>query len=366
MFGAGGLKHGKRRFGSSMKNDNTKYYLVAIAFIGLAYVLLPILMPFVCAALLAYLGDPLATWLEKHKWQRSWAVSLVFVVIFTLLAGVAIVLVPLIEQQFASLVEKVPAIISWVKETVLPWLQVRLNHYGSVNVDEIQQTLQDNIGSAGSVVASILSSVSSSGMAFLSALTNLLLIPLVTFYFLRDWNAILERIQHSFPRRLEDKLTGIAHEVDSVLGAFFKGQLLVMASQSVIYYIGLSLVGLEFSLLISLIIGLVSFVPYLGLIVGLVLACATSVFQLHDVSGVLPIFVVFAVAQVLESFVLTPVLVGDKIGLHPVTVIFSVMVGGQFFGVTGVLLALPVAAVLFVLLRHVNDQYKSSELYKQT
>lgn len=348
-----------------MNNENTKYFLIVIVFIGLAYLLMPILTPFVCAALLAYLSDPLATWLENHKWQRTWAVSLVFVVIFMGLAGMIIVLVPLIEQQFASLIEKIPAIISWAKETVLPWLQVRLNHYGSVNIDEIQQTLQDNIGSAGSVVASILGSVSSSGMAFLSALANLLLIPVVTFYFLRDWDAIIMRTQHLFPRRLEGKLTNIVQEVDSVLGGFFKGQLLVMACQSVIYYIGLSLVGLEFALLISLIIGLVSFVPYLGLIVGLVLAGSASVFQLHDASGILPILIVFAVAQVLESFVLTPVLVGDKIGLHPVMVIFALMVGGQFFGVTGVLLALPVAAVLFVLLQHAKEQYKSSELYKQ-
>ncbi|MDF1689937.1 MAG: AI-2E family transporter [Cycloclasticus sp.] len=348
-----------------MIKDNSKYFLIFIAFIGVLYLLSPILMPFLSAALLAYLGDPLADWLESRKWQRSWAVTLVFSVIFVGLTSILIILVPLIEQQFSSLIEKVPAIISWVKETVLPWLQVRLNSYGHVDVDKLQQTLQENIGGAGSIVASVLGSISSSGMAFLSGLANLVLIPVVTFYFLRDWDVMMAHIHDSFPRRVEGRLTSIMQEVDSVLGAFFKGQILVMVSLSVIYYVGLSLVGLEFALLISLLIGLVSFVPYLGLIVGVVLACGASAFQLHDASGILPILIVFAVAQTLESVVLTPILVGDRIGLHPVAVIFAVMAGGQLFGFTGVLLALPVAAVLLVLLRHVNDQYKNSELYKQ-
>lgn len=349
-----------------MDNNNSKYFLIFIAFVGMVYILSPILMPFLSAALLAYLGDPLADWLEGKKWQRSWAVSLVFAVIFMGITAILVILVPLIEQQFSSLIEKVPAIIGWVKETVLPWLQVRLNSYGSLDVDKLQQTLQENIGGAGSIIASVLGSISSSGMAFLSGLANVVLIPVVTFYFLRDWDDMLAHIHNSFPRGIEARLTAIMREVDTVLAAFFKGQILVMISLSIIYYVGLSLVGLEFALLISLLIGLVSFVPYLGLIVGVFLACGASAFQLHDASGILPILIVFAIAQTLESVVLTPILVGDRIGLHPVAVIFAVMAGGQLFGFTGVLLGLPVAAVLLVLLRHVNDQYKNSELYKQT
>jgi len=346
--------------------NNSKYFLIFIGFVGLVYLLSPILMPFLSAALLAYLGDPLADWLEGKKWQRSWAVSLVFAIIFVGLSAILIVLVPLIEQQFSSLIEKIPAIIGWVKETVLPWLQVRLNSYGSLDVDKLQQTLQENIGGAGTLVASALGSIGSSGMAFLSGLANVVLIPVVTFYFLRDWDVMVAHIHNSFPRGIEARLTGIMREVDTVLAAFFKGQILVMISLSIIYYVGLSLVGLEFALLISLLIGLVSFVPYLGLIVGVFLACGASAFQLHDASGILPILIVFAIAQTLESVVLTPILVGDRIGLHPVAVIFAVMAGGQLFGFTGILLALPVAAVLLVLLRHFNEQYKNSELYKQT
>ncbi len=347
-------------------SKGNKYAMIFIALAGLIYVLSPILMPFLSAALLAYLGDPLVNRLEKYKWSRTLAVSLVFVVIFSVLSAAVIVLVPLIEQQISALIEKIPAIIAWGKDTALPWLQGRLAGLGAIDAEKLQQTLQDNMAGATSIVASVLGSMTSSGMALLSGLANLLLIPVVTFYLLRDWDVMTASIHHAFPRKVEKKAALIGQEVDVVLGAFFKGQVLVMISLAIIYSVGLSWVGLEFALLIGLIAGIVSFVPYLGLIMGLLLACTASVFQLHDASGLIAVFAVFAAAQVLESVVLTPILVGDKIGLHPVAVIFSVMAGGQLFGFTGVLLALPVAAVLLVLLRHLNEQYKNSELYTGT
>ncbi|ORU94170.1 MAG: AI-2E family transporter [Cycloclasticus sp. symbiont of Bathymodiolus heckerae] len=345
-----------------MSNEN-KYALIFVIIVGLTYLLSPILMPFLSAGLLAYLGNPLVNWLEERKWSRTLAVTLVFAVIFSSLTAVVIVLVPLIEQQISALVEKLPEIIAWVKQTVLPWLQVRLSSLGDVDGGQLQQTLKDNLGGAGQIAVGVLGSITSSGMAFLSGLATLVLIPVVSFYFLRDWAVMVEKIHGAFPRKMEAKLTIITQEIDAVLAAFFKGQVIVMLCLAIAYYIGFSLAGLEFALLISLILGLVSFVPYLGLIIGLVLACSASVFQLHDGSGILAILIVFTVVQVLESVVLTPVLVGDKIGLHPVAVIFAVMAGGQLFGFTGVLLALPVAAVLLVLLVHLNTQYKSSELY---
>lgn len=349
-----------------MVSNSTKYVIFFIVLIGLIYSLSPVLMPFLIAALLAYLGNPLVNALESRKWRRTWAVSLVFAVIFIGSTVILIVLVPLIEQQITSLIEKVPAIIQWARETVLPWFQLRLDGLGTANTEQIQQTLQENIGRAGSILANVMGSISSSGLALLSGLANLILIPVVTFYLLRDWDAMLKHLQDIFPRRMEGKLTTISKEIDVVLGAFFKGQILVMLSLSVIYYLGLSIVGLEFALLIALLTGLVSFVPYLGLITGLALACGASIFQLHDASAILPILLVFGVAQVLESVALTPILVGDKIGLHPVAVIFAVMTGGHLFGFTGVLLALPVGAALLVVLRHANDQYKESELYSKT
>jgi len=350
---------------NTMNNDTNKYLLIGLVFAGLVYSLSAILMPFLSAALLAYLGDPLVDKLEQKKWSRSLAVSLVFVVIFCLLSVAMVVLLPLLEQQISILLGKVPMIVAWLKQTALPWLQMRFVGLAELDVDKLQQGLQDNIGGASSIAAGFVSSVSASGMAFVSALANVVLIPVVTFYLLRDWDVMVAKIHDAMPRRVEKKSSQIAKEVDAVLGAFFKGQVLVMLCLAVLYFIGLSIVGLEFALLIAIIAGLVSFVPYLGLIVGLLLACLASLLQLHDASGILAVLLVFTVVQVLESVALTPILVGDKIGLHPVAVIFAVMAGGQLFGFTGILLALPIAAVLLVLFNHANDRYKESELYKQ-
>ena len=196
-------------------------------------------------------------------------------------------------------------------------------------------------------------------------LANLVLIPVVTFYLLRDWDVLVARIHDLLPRYYEAKITEIARESDAVLGEFLRGQLTVMFALGVIYAVGLSLLGLDFGMLIGMLAGIVSFVPYLGVIVGIGLAGVAAMVQFQDLPHVLGVFAVFGVGQLLEGFVLTPKLVGDKIGLHPVAVIFAVMAGGQLFGVVGVLLALPVAAVLVVLLRHAHRRYTSSELYQE-
>mgnify|MGYP003385494843 CR=1 FL=1 len=348
-----------------MTNNNTKYLFLGAIVAGLIYSLSAILMPFLSAALLAYLGDPLVDKLERYKWSRSLAVSLVFAIICSILLAGLIVLLPLVEQQISSLMAKVPTIIEWAKLTALPWLQTHFSGLAQLDLDKLQKTLQDNAGGASSLAASVVASMSASSLVFLSALANVVLIPVVTFYLLRDWDLMVAKIHDALPRRIEKKAVEIAQEVDVVLGAFFKGQILVMFCLASIYFVGLSLLDLEFALLIALIAGLVSFVPYLGLIIGLVLACSASLLQLHDASGILAVLLVFSVAQVLESVALTPILVGDKIGLHPVAVIFAVMAGGQLFGFTGILLALPVTAVLLVLLNHMNDRYKNSRLYKE-
>ena len=348
-----------------MGSDNNKYLLIVLVFAGLLYSLSAILMPFLMALLLAYIGDPLVDRLERYKCSRTVAVSVVFVVIFSLLGGAVVILLPLLEQQISVLLGKVPAVIGWLKQTALPWLQTRSVGLATLDVETLSQTLQDNVGGASSIAASLLRSMSASSMAFIAVLANVLLVPVVTFYLLRDWDLMTAKIHDAIPRRMEQKASQIVKDVDVVLGAFFKGQILVMLCLASLYFIGLSLLGLEFALLIALIAGVVSFVPYLGLIIGVLLACLASLLQLHDVSGILSVLLVFGTVQVLESVLLTPVLVGDKIGLHPVAVIFAVMAGGQLFGFSGVLLALPIAAVLLVLLNHVNDRYKNSPLYKQ-
>jgi predicted PurR-regulated permease PerM len=189
------------------------------------------------------------------------------------------------------------------------------------------------------------------------------LVPVVTFYLLRDWDLIVARFRELLPRRHAEKFIELTLECDDMLAAFIRGQLMVMFALSTIYTIGLAMIGLELSLLIGIVAGVVSFVPYLGLIVGIGLAGLAAFFQFHEWLPIVMVVLVFGVAQVVEGVVLTPRFVGERIGLHPVAVIFSVLAGGQLFGFIGVLLALPAAAVIMVLLRYAHRRYLTSQIY---
>jgi len=339
---------------------------VLLVVAGLLYLLSPILMPFVASAALAYLGDPLVDRLEllklgRFRLPRTAAVSLVFLVFVLVLLVLLVVLVPQLEAQISALLKKAPGYLEWLRANVIPWLRERLQIEGSLaDLGMLRDALSQHWQQAGGIVAGALGKVSSSGLALLGWLANILLIPVITFYLLRDWDHIVEGLRRLLPRASADTWVGLARESDEVLGAFLRGQLAVMAALSLIYVTGLWAVGLDFALLIGLLAGIVSFVPYLGLIVGILLAGIASVLQYQGPDGLLGVAGVFVVAQLLEGSVLTPKLVGDRIGLHPVAVIFAVMAGAQIYGFFGVLLALPVAAVAMVGLRHLFARYRTA------
>ena len=196
-------------------------------------------------------------------------------------------------------------------------------------------------------------------------LMNLVLIPVVTFYLLRDWDLLIKGIRELLPRKIEPTVSTLASEIDEVLGAFVRGQLMVMFALGVIYTAGLWLIGLDLAFIIGMGAGLLSVVPYLGTAVGLVAAVLAAIFQFQDLFHTIMVLLVFGAGQMLEGMVLTPKLVGDRIGLHPVVVIFAVLAGGQLFGFLGILLALPVASALNVLVRHLRDEYTKSTLYHE-
>ncbi len=329
----------------------------------LLYLLAPILTPFMVAAVLAYMGDPLVDRLEAWKLSRTWAVVVVFLGLSLVALILLLILVPMLYRQVGLLVEKIPAFIDWLQHVALPWLGARLGMDTTLDLAELKASLQGNWQQAGSVMSTVLATVSRSGLALAGWLANLVLVPVVTFYLLRDWDILVARIRDLLPRRMEPVVSKLAKESDEVLGAFFRGQLLVMLALAAVYAIGLKLVGLELALLIGLLAGLVSFVPYLGFIVGIVAAAIAALMQFQDPTMLAWVALVFGIGQALEGMVLTPLLVGDRIGLHPVAVIFAVLAGGQLFGFLGVLLALPVGAVIVVLLRHVHDEYLRSTLY---
>lgn len=338
----------------------------ALLLAGLLYLLGPVLTPFLAAAAFAYLGDPLADRLESWRIPRGAAVALVFSLL--LLGGVLLLLlvVPMLERQLVALLRRLPGFIDWLQLTGLPLLS---QHTGLdlslLSVEQLKPALSEHWRSAGSALGKLLGSLSSSGIALIGWFGNLVLIPVVTFYLLRDWDVLVARIRELIPRQLEAQASRIARECDEVIGAFVRGQLLVMLGLGTVYATGLWFVGLEVALLIGMIAGLASIVPYLGFIVGMVAASIAAFMQFQDWQPLIYVATVFGIGQLIEGFVLTPWLVGDRIGLHPVAVIFAVLAGGQLFGFVGVLLALPVAAVIKVLLSHAHARYLRSGLYGQ-
>ena len=227
----------------------------------------------------------------------------------------------------------------------------------------LQQTLAKHWRDAGGVLTQVWQSISGSGLALLGWLANLFLIPVLTFYLLRDWDHLVAGIHALLPRRSAPTVARLAREADRVLGSFLRGQLTVMFALGVIYTTGLWLVGLDLALLIGMLAGLVSFVPYLGLVVGILVAGLAAVLQFQGWEPLPWVILVFVAGQLVEGSVLTPRLVGGQIGLHPVAVIFAVMAGGKLYGFFGILLALPVAAVAMVLVRYVLQNYRASRLY---
>ncbi len=335
----------------------------------LIFLLAPVLMPFVFAAMLAYLGDPLADKLEVFKIRnyqlgRTNAVIVVFTAMFLIVSTVIVILVPKIELQISHFLGHLPIYTKWLNEAVIPWLDQHLGvEISLIEGDKIISLLKSHWQKAGGSALAFMGSVSRSGAVLAAWLMNLILIPVITFYLLRDWDILVKKVHELLPRRAAPTAAKLAIETDNVLAAFLRGQFYVMLALGAIYSIGLWLVGLNLALLIGMLAGIVSFVPYLGSIVGITAACIAALLQFQDVMYLIPVSIVFVVGQSLEGMILTPMLVGDKIGLHPVAVMFAVLAGGQLFGFLGVLLALPVASVVMVILRHIHEIYRDSTFY---
>lgn len=347
-----------------MTDSNKLFLMVATVVAGwLFYQLTPVLMPFFISGLLAYLADPIVDKLESKKLSRTVSVSIVFAVLFLIGLILLLIVLPILTSQIGALFNRLPDYLSDIQSSVVPWLNSMGLPIESLDINMLKQALTKYWTEVGQVAGGVFGYVTSSGMVVLQWLANLVLVPVVTFYLLRDWDFLVARFRELLPRRHSEKFISMTLECDDMLAAFIRGQLMVMFALATIYTIGLAMIGLELSLLVGIIAGVVSFVPYLGLIVGIGLAGLAAFFQYHEWLPILMVMLVFGVAQVLESVILTPRFVGERIGLHPVAVIFSVLAGGQLFGFTGVLLALPVAAVIMVLLRHAHQRYLTSQIY---
>jgi len=346
-------------------SSNRWYFMAVFLLLGFfIYLLSPILTPFAVSALIAYLFDPLADKLESWKLSRTLSVVIVFFMMTLIVFIILLFLIPTLEHQISKLITNLPQYFVWMSEHISPWLKEKFGIQTDIfNMSEVTALLKVHWNEAGGIAKNLLASLSKSSLVVVNWLMNLLLIPVVTFYLLRDWDILTARVGELIPRPVYPTINKLVTESNSVLSAFLRGQFSVMLALGIIYTIGLWIIGLDFSLLIGMGAGLVSFIPYLGAITGMVVGVIIAFIQFGDVTYVIYVLLVFGIGQLLEGMVLTPWLVGDRIGLHPVAVIFAVLAGGQLFGFVGILLGLPIAAVVMVLLRFAHQNYINSKMY---
>lgn len=332
---------------------------------ALIWVMTPVLTPFVASALLAWLGDPVVDRLQKRGMSRNRAVGLVFTLMVLAVIVLVVILVPVIQSQVLVLAKSVPVYMEWVVRTGLPWLQAKtgLNVTTWLDPDYLLEMLKRNWKGASGIATQVLGVVTQSGFTVLGWFANVVLIPFITFFFLRDWDKLVIRIAALVPRNRIETFAHLAKESDAVLGSFLRGQFMVMLAMGVFYAVGLWGVGLEVGVLIGVIAGLLTFIPYIGPTTVLLGGSAAALIQFGDWQHLVGVLAVWGIGQLLESYVLTPKLVGDRVGLSPVTVVFAVMTGGTLFGFLGMLLALPVASVANVLIRHLHSGYTASHFY---
>ncbi|QIO05444.1 chloramphenicol efflux transporter CxpE [Acinetobacter shaoyimingii] len=353
--------------------DRTLKRLFIIAGIALTlwvlYLLKPVVIPFVGAFFIAYLFSPVVNKLHHIGLPRWLSIAIVFIGIGVLITLAMWYVVPLIWQQLMYAKSKIPENIVWINDTFLPWLSSKFNLVPmELDTDQISTAVMDYIHTNYSMdsIQSVVLKVAQSGLNFIQVGGTIVLVPIIAFYFLLDWKRMLDSLRRLIPPKYEKTTLNIVGECHSVLGAFVKGQFLVMFLLGVVYAVGLQLIGLEVGLIIGMVAGLASIIPYLGFAVGIIAAVIASLFQFgFNWTQLLLVFVVFGVGQIIEGYVLQPFLLGDKIGLSPVAVVFAVLAGAQLAGFLGMLIALPVAAVIVVLLKHLREFYEQSDLYAQ-
>ena len=326
-------------------------------------ILSSILLPFVAGMAVAYFLDPVADWLEECKFSRALSTTIILLAFFLLMGLLFTLLFPLLQRQVVDLIQTIPGIIDSIRSELLPWIERTIAELPPETHEDIRNAAKSFATNTMQWFSGMVGDLWSGGVAFFNMLSLVVITPVVAFYLLRDWDLITAKINTWLPRRPAPTIRAQFVEIDKTLAAFVRGQSSVCLVLALIYSIGLTIVGLQSGLLVGLGAGLISFIPYLGAATGLAIGISIAVFQFNEWLPILMVAGIFFTGQTLESYVLTPRLVGDRVGLHPVWIIFALLAGGALFGFTGVLLAVPVAAVIGVLIRFGIGRYLESHLF---
>lgn len=339
------------------------WFVIFFVFFSLLYMLRSVLMPFVAGILLAYLLDPMVDKLQKFKLSRLWATLLVCGLAVLIIVPALVLLGGMIENQIALFLKATPKYLGLIMEKVRPVLVSLTEKFPELQNGNFEEMVKGNIGNGLKIIGKVLNGLLSNGFALINLISLILVMPIVTFYMLRDWDTFVKKIEELLPKKSQKGIMDILKEINVIIAGFIRGQLSVCLILGLFYSIGLKLVGLELGLLVGFIAGIISFIPYVGSITGFILGIVLAFAQYGDVEHVMYVVGVFMVGQFLEGNFLTPKLVGESVGLHPVWVMFALLAGGVLLGFLGLMLAVPMAAIIGVLVRHMVKKYKLSSLY---
>lgn len=348
----------------SIQRQAIIWALLIAVFAILLWLLKGILLPFVAGMAIAYFLDPLADKLEKYGLSRLAATALITVFFLVIAVVLMIVLVPVLYNQLIALVEIMPRLLQRGQEWLITVGDGRLGRLLGVQGADVEQAISASLGGSLDWLVTFLSSVGTQGLQIVALISLIVVTPVVAFYLLLDWDRMVEKIDGLLPRDHQETIRRLAREINEVLSGFIRGQVIVCVVLGLIYAVGLTLVGLRFGLIVGIMAGVISFIPYLGTILGFVVSAALALFQFApDYISVGLVIGVFVIGQLIESNYLSPKLVGDRVKLHPVWVMFAIFAFTALFGFVGALLALPIAAALGVIARFGIAQYRQSRLY---
>ncbi len=349
---------------TAAQRQTLTWIAISVAIAVVVWLLGPVLTPFIIAAVLAYVLHPLVERLARRRVPRPVAVTLVEVAAVVVVLAVVLLIVPILSKQLPLLREQIPLLADRANTQLSPWLS-RFGIDVALDTASIKAFVLKYLdANLEDWLATALSSARIGGSILLAIVGNLILVPMVLFYLLLDWNSLVQRVGALIPPRLRERAHGFVDECDAMLGQYLRGQLLVMLSLAVFYSVGLALFGFDLAVPVGVFTGLAVFIPYVGFGLGLTLALISGVLQFSGWHGVIGVAVVYGIGQLLEGFVLVPRLVGERIGMSALTVIFALLAFGHLLGFVGVLIALPVSAVLVVAVRRLRAAYVESELFR--
>ncbi len=339
---------------------------VALLLAGVVYFLRGTLTPFIAATILAYALAPAVARMQRWRVPRAIAAAVVMVIAMAVIVSVVLTLIPVLQSEYRMIRAQLPALAATVTTRLAPWVEQTFGITLALDAASIRDWIAAQLaGSSQDLFSALMQYVRSGWSAAVEVIGLVVLVPVVLFYLLADWPLMTARLHELIPRRWIAAADGALSEIDDLLGHYLRGQLLVMLSLAIWYSTALGVVGIKHWLSLGVLTGVLAFVPYLGFGLGLVVSLISAMLQLGPSQGALAIAIVFGIGQLLESYILTPRLVGERIGLHPVAVLFALLAFGAVFGFAGLLLALPLSAVTLVVLRRLRHGWLASNFYRR-